>query len=100
MFGCGGQDKTSHYLACDHFWTLLVGCIEPRISHLYIGTDPRSLVGIRLGLILPSTLNVVLCMVAFKVYHAIKLDYRFEVNRAIAQDDFVGIFDIAHAHNS
>ncbi len=95
IFGCGGKDLTAHYLACDHFWTLLVGCIEPHISHLYLGVDPRYLVGIRLGLILPSTFNFVLCMIAFKVYHAIKLDYRCEVNRAVEQEDFDEVLRIA-----
>ena len=90
------NDLTAHYFACDHLWTLLVGCIEPHISHLYLGVDPRYLVGIRLGLIHPSAVNIVLCMVAFKVYHAIKLDYRREVTKAVEQDDFDEILRIAH----
>jgi len=96
VFGCGGKDKTSHYFLCDHLWTLLIGCIVPRTSPLYSSTDPRVKVGIRLCLISPSPLNIALCMVAFKVYHAIKQDYRLEVNRAIALEDFQEILDIAH----
>ena len=53
-------------------------------------------VGIRLGLIFPSTLNIALCMVAFKVYHAVKQDYRLEVNRAIVSEGFEEILNIVH----
>ena len=95
VFGCGGVDKTSHYFLCDHLWTLLVGCIVPRTYLLYGDTDPRVKVGIRLGLIFPSTFNIALCMMAFKVYHAIKQDYRLEVNRAIALEDFGEVLHIA-----
>ena len=56
---------------------------------------PRVKVGICLGLIFPSTLNIALCMMAFKVYHAIKQDYRLEVNRAIALEDFGEVLQIA-----
>jgi len=35
-------------------------------------------------------------MVAFKVYHAIKQDYRSEVNKAIAPEDLGEVLDILH----
>jgi hypothetical protein len=95
VFGCGGKDMTSHYLLCDHLWTLVVGCMAPCIHNLYMDTEPCVRVGIRLCFIFPSTLNIAFCMVAFKVYHAIKQDYRSEVNKAIASEDFGEVLDIA-----
>merc|ERR1712129_493823 len=68
----------------------------PRTWELYSSTDSRVKDGIRLGLISPSPLNIALCMVAFKVYHALKQNYRLEVNRAIALEDFEEIWDIVH----
>ena len=96
VFGCGGKDMTSHYMLCDPFWTLLIGCIEPHTSLLFLDMDPRVRVGIRLGLIFPSSRNITFCMLAFKVYHATKQDYQFVVNKAIALDDFGEVLDIAH----
>ena len=50
--------------------------------------DPATVAGSRACLLDVSHRSIMLCMVAFKVYHAIKQDYRADIDMAIAQGHF------------
>ena len=89
------QGHCSNYLRCDHLWTLLVGCIAPVLSNLQNGRNDEELSGFRACLINVSPFSILMCMVAFKTYHALKMDYRSDIDKAIEIDDFNGVWNRA-----
>ena len=93
IFGCGGRDNLTHYSNCESF--ALLGVPGPLIScagenHSVIGAfSPR----LCLSLVTPD--SILSCLVAFKVYHAMKIESRELIADAVRMGDFSSVWDKA-----
>ena len=66
IFCCGGGDALSHYLRCDHLWTILV--TSAKLSVEWLNLNPLK----RLGFMEANQRALGLVCVAFRLYHAMK----------------------------
>ena len=85
IFGCGGRDNVAHYLQCDSLWTLLLSVVGAQTVHL------KDTAAVRACLENTSQRSVLNCWFAFQLYHALKLDHRGTVDRAVADGDFTEV---------
>ena len=88
IFGCGGCDNLRHYLLCDVLWTLVIGCAAPRVHYLLPDVQSELIPAFRACLLNADKTSLVLLSLAFKLYHALKLDHRRLVDTAFAREDF------------
>ena len=64
VFRCGGGDALSHYLRCDHLWTILTSCFK--LSTVWLDRSPTE----RIGIENTNLRSLVMVCVAFRVFHA------------------------------
>ena len=93
VFGCGGRDTVAHYITCDILWTIAYGCTRPQIANLYCGRSIKEAAAQRVCLSRISSQSILMCTVVFKVYHALKLDYRAIIDKAVELNDFGLVWD-------
>ena len=95
IFGCGGMDNTAHYLQCDILWTLINGCTSPQTHRILQNCPPDRRASIRACLISVNPLTIMQCLVAFKTYHALRMDYRRIIDEAIFTGKYEEIWGTA-----
>ena len=64
-----------HYMCCDSLWSIIFGCIDPRITHLLCPNAPELNAPSHACILNISESSIVFCVVAFKLYHALRRDY-------------------------
>ena len=92
VFGCGGEDNILHYLKCDILWTLVIGVAHPQIKYLCPDVSSGELPAYRAGLRDASKASISILAIAFKTYHALKMDYRPTIQRALASHNFEEVY--------
>ena len=88
VFGCGGHDNLKHYLVCDVLWTLVIGISFPHIAYLCPCVPPILLPAYRACFHNADKMTIILLALAFKTYHAIKMDYRHLIDSAFLNHNF------------
>jgi len=89
VFGCGGSDSLAHYLICDPLWTIVVSAMS---AHVCCLSSPPE---VRACLVNPSRESVLRCLVAFQVYHALKISYRRRVDLDFEAGDYTMSIELA-----
>jgi len=95
IFGCGGGDNLRHYLRCDVLWTLVIGSAIPEVRYLLPSVTPDLLPAYRACLLNADRSSIVLLSLAFKLYHALKLDHRMTIDSAFARHEFDEVLDLS-----
>ena len=81
-------------MRCDTLWTIIIGSLNPLVSNLLQNLDSSSRAAQRLCLVNCSSRSISLCMIAFKVYHALKMDWRGLVDKAVLEEDFGDVWKV------
>ena len=74
---------------CDTLWTIIVGCQSSRVDELDASPAARAC------LVNLSQSSVLRCTLAFKVYHALRMDYRHVVDQAVFTGNFQQVHSVA-----
>ena len=85
ILGCGdvgAKDSLSHYLSCSVFWALLNSACRSPASQWDVSSQAK------ICLADPEPFDIQRLVVAFRVYHTLKLGHRKEIESAVAADDF------------
>jgi len=88
VLGCNGKDELAHYLECEFLWTLLEASTESRTSELHLCKTKRT------RLTKPSRNSTLKLLVAFLAYHAMRMQYRDELHRAVREGNFGNVLEI------
>ena len=79
VFGClDCKDNLSHYLKCEPFWTIIISSLNMHQS--WLQCTPAA----KLCLTHISPQNLFLMGIAFKTYHALRIDFEDLINKAVA----------------
>ena len=89
IFGCEhAHDKLTHYLQCDPLWTILSSVAG--LGAEALSDSPAK----RLGLQSPSQTSFILITVASRCYHAIRMDNKALLDRALTTHDFSDVWEL------
>ena len=89
IFGCAGAlDDITHYVCCPSLWS---------ISAQAAGLHPAANVEVQILLRDPSAANLAQLVIAFSIYHAVKLGHATNVADAIRSGDFVALTALARS---
>ena len=88
IFGCDAKDDLHHYLHCDPIWALFNSVAgTPRTEW----DEPAE---IRTCLLNPTVLRAKRIAVAYRVYHAIRLGHKEELQGALAAHLFAPVHEL------
>ena len=74
-------------------WTLVAGCATPSVLLLDQDVDSHRVSGSHACLVNVTPISILRCTVAFKTYHAMKMDYRGTIDKAVLEKDFGPVWE-------